>query len=270
MAPKAPAQHVADLLDELNMTSLDELDIVRVAEHLNIEIRYARLDACAANIIGVGEHAIITVNQASTLGRKRYSIGHEIGHWIYDQGKGLYLCDAKDLNVPWNSRLKTSPAERRANRFAAELLMPRDWFLEAASDREMSFDTVEELREDFQTSRTSTAIRLVELGSDLAMLIMFDCRGHRKWYCASTDFPERMYPCKNISRNSRAWEDIVKSTQLASEAHEVDGDLWIDHPRAFELTLLEQAIRVGENVLVMVAVTDDQVISEIIEADEAS
>ena len=148
--------------------------------------------------------------------------------------------------------------------------MPRDWFLEAASDREMSFDTVEELREDFQTSRTSTAIRLVELGSDLAMLIMFDCRGHRKWYCASTNFPERMCPCKNISRNSRAWEDIVKSAQLVSEAHEVDGDLWIDHPRAFELTLLEQAIRVGENVLVMVAVTDDHVISEIIEADEAS
>lgn len=270
MASKPPAHKVDQLLSELNMTCLDELDIVRVAAHLNIEVRYARLDACAANIIGVGEHAIITVNQASTHGRKRYSIGHEIGHWIYDQGKGLYLCETRDLNIPWNSRLKTSPAEKRANRFAAELLMPRKWFQKAARDREMTFNTVEELRQDFQTSRTSTAIRLVELGSYLAFLIMFDRRGHRKWYCASTDFPERMYPCRNIPHNSRAWEDIVNAKHVASGANEVDGDLWIDHPRAFEVTLVEQAIRVGENILVMVSIADDEIISEISEANETS
>lgn len=270
MAPSAPAQQVAELLDDLNMTCIDELDIIRIAEHLNIEVRYEKLDACAANIIGVGEHAIITVNQASTHGRKRYSIGHEIGHWIYDQGKGLYLCETKDLNVPWNSRLRTSPAEKRANRFAAELLMPREWFREAARDMDITFNTVEALREDFQTSRTSTAIRLVEVGSYLAMLVMFDRKGHRKWYCTSGDFPERMYPCMNIPHDSRAWQDIVNAGQLRSEAIEVDGDLWIDHPRAFEVTVLEQAIRVGENILVMIAVTDDQVISEITEADEAA
>ena len=269
MAPKAPAQQVAELLDELNMTCLEDLDLVRVAEHIKIEIRYARLDACAANIIGVGEYAIMTVNQASTLGRKRYSIGHEIGHWIYDKGKGLYLCETKDLNIPWNSRSRISPAERRANRFAAELLMPRDWFREAARDREISFDTVEELGEDFQTSRTSTAIRLVELGSYLAMLIMFDCRGFRKWYCASTDFPERMYPCKNIPHNSHAWQDIVRAKLLRSDGHEVDGDLWLDHPRAFEITVYEQAIRVGKNVLVMISLRDDSIVSEIIESDDA-
>ena len=99
---------------------------------------------------------------------------------------------------------------------------------------------------------------------------MFDRKGHRKWYCTSGDFPERMYPCMNIPHDSRAWQDIVNAGQLKSEVIEVDGDLWIDHPRAFEATVLEQAIRVGENILVMIAVTDDQVISEITEADEAA
>jgi len=74
--------------------------------------------------------------------------------------------------------------------------------------------------------------------------------------------------CKNIPHDSRAWQDIVNARQLRSQAIEVDGDLWIDHPRAFDVTVLEQAIRVGENILVMVAVTNDHVISEIIEADE--
>ena len=91
MAGNSPKEVVAGLLAELKMTSIDELDIVRVAENLKVAIRYARLDGCAANIIGVGEHAIVTVNETSTHGRKRYSIAHEIGHWIYDKGKGYYF-----------------------------------------------------------------------------------------------------------------------------------------------------------------------------------
>ena len=267
MGVNSPREVVVGLLNELNMTSIEELDIVRVAEHLKIDIRYERLDGCAANIIGVGEHAIVTVNQTSTHGRKRYSIAHEIGHWIYDKGRGMYLCETKDLNAPWSARAKTSPAERRANRFAAELLMPREWFRDAVKDQEASFDTVEQIAEDFETSRTSTAIRLVELGSSYAMLIMYDRRGHRKWFCTSPDFPERMWPAKNIPRDSNAWQEIMNGKERVSIAHAVDGDLWIDHPRAFDLTILEQAIRVGGNILVMVSIADEIVLADIAEED---
>ena len=45
MRAKPPAEKVEELLGELNMTCLDELDIVRIAEYLKIEVRYERLDA---------------------------------------------------------------------------------------------------------------------------------------------------------------------------------------------------------------------------------
>lgn len=271
MTPKAPAQQVMDILNELGMNQLSQFDLERVAEHLGVELRYASLDGSAANIIGVGENAIVTIDETSTPGRKRFSAGHEIGHWIYDKGKGLYLCKTQDLNEPWNSRAKrTNAIEKRANRFAAELLMPATWFREAVRGREMSFDTVEELKDEFQASRTSTAIRLVEMGTYLALLVMFDSVGRRKWYCGSKELPERFYPCRSIPRESRAWEDIVRRNQIKSEVREVDGNLWIDHPRAFEIAVFEQAIRVGDNVLVMVWILDDKIISEIIESDEYS
>ena len=53
----------------------------------------------------------------------------------------------------------------------------------------------------------------------------------------------------------------------AADAHEVDGDLWIDHPRAFDLTILEQAIRVGDNILVMVSIADEIILADIAEED---
>ena len=262
---KPPVEAVSALLAALQMRSIEELDIERIASHLGIDIRYDRLDGCTANIIGVGDHAIVTVDQASSYGRQRYSIGHEIGHWIYDRGRGVYLCSDTDLNNPWSSRDIANPAERRANRFAAELLMPRAWFRETAQDQQVSFDTVEELRKRFQTSRTSTAIRLVELGSYLAMLIRYDGRGHRRWFCASTDFPEGMYPHRTASRDSNVWDDIVRSGQLSTGVREVDGDVWIDHPNASEITVLEQAIRVRDGILVLISIEDESTLTDLIE-----
>jgi len=262
---KPPEEKVSELLSTLQMKSIEELDVDRVAEHLGIEVRVARLDGCAANIVGVGRRAIVTVDQASSYGRQRYSIGHEIGHWIYDQGRGIYLCTNADLNNPWSGCNKANPIERRANRFAAELLMPRAWFREAARGQQVSFDTVEELRKSFQTSRTSTAIRLVELGSFLAMLIRYDDRGHRHWYCTARDFPERMYPHLAASRDSHPWDAIMRTGRVGTTVNEVDGDVWIDHPRASEITITEQAIRVGKGFLVLIAIEDEDTVLEILE-----
>lgn len=269
MTPKTPALLVKDLLSELSIAGLGDLDLIQIANHLGIEIRFEHLDGCAANIIGVGDKAIVTVDSTASAGRRRFSIAHEIGHWIYDKGKGVYLCETQDLNVPWNARTKTNVLEKRANRFAAELLMPKDWFRKAARNNDMSFATVGVLSKEFKSSRTSTAIRLVELGSCLAILVMFDHTGRRKWYCASRELPERFYPCRALPQDSRAYRDIVRTGAVESAIDEVDGDLWIDHPRAFELTVYEQAMRVGNNILAMVWLLDDRIIAEITEDDES-
>lgn len=267
--PKAPFHEVRALLHSLNITAPDGLDLTLVANHLNVELRFESLEKCAANIVGVGEHAIVTVDRNSSESRKRFSIAHEIGHWIYDRGRGIYLCEKNDLNHPWNGQTKSNSVEQRANRFAAELLMHRPWFRDAAYDHEMSFDTVEELCQIFKTSRTATAIRLVELGSYLGMLALFDKSStRRKWYCASPDFPDYFYPCRAASLNSEAWIDIVHNGLIKTDIREVDGDIWIDHPNSSDFTIFEQAISVHGDILVLIWLMNDKVISELIDSTE--
>jgi hypothetical protein len=264
---KPPQDVVAELLSTLKMHSIDDFDMERIAAHLGVEVRRERLDGCAANIVGVGDHAIVSVDQASTFGHQRFSIGHELGHWVYDKGRDFYLCSNADLNIPWSERSKTHLAERRANRFAAELLMPRAWFRDTANNRQVSFDTVEVLRKLFQTSRTATAIRLVELGAYLSMLIKYDDRGQRRWYVASQDFPEGMYPHRAADRESQAWDAIFRSSALRTTIQEVDGDVWLDHPTASEILVVEQAMRVRDGFLVLIAIEDETTLLEVLEEE---
>ena len=55
--------------------------------------------------------------------------------------------------------------ERRANRYAADLLLPVFMFEPRSKNRDITFETVRDLAREFQVGLTATAIRLVEFGS---------------------------------------------------------------------------------------------------------
>lgn len=258
-------EEVRRILDKHSITSPAQIDVENIADDLNAEIRYARLDGCAANLVGVGDYAIITVDESASYRRKRFSIAHELAHWKLDRKKDLYICEKKDLNTPWGGRSKLgNSVEKRANMFAAELLMPVEMFREFVRDQPVTFDTVEEAGEEFTTSRTSTAIRLVEHGSYFAMLISYNARKrNREWYFPSADLPINLYPHQILSRSSNAWIEIVRKGYVTSEPQEVDGTAWIDHKRAFDFTVTEQAIRVRDSILVLICWLDDAIIGEL-------
>jgi Zn-dependent peptidase ImmA (M78 family) len=46
------------------------------------------------------ERAIVTVNNASSSGRRRFSLGHELGHWHFDRGKTLVCREDEIGNHP--------------------------------------------------------------------------------------------------------------------------------------------------------------------------
>src|SRR5207237_746269 len=82
-------------------------------------IRVTRLTGCEARIVGMAARAIITVNEASSPGRRRFSIGHELGHWMHDRGTAAFACEETKLSGPWAGLTDREP---RANRYAADLL----------------------------------------------------------------------------------------------------------------------------------------------------
>ncbi|MEW6581282.1 MAG: ImmA/IrrE family metallo-endopeptidase [Actinomycetota bacterium] len=64
-------------------------------------------------------------------GRRRFTLAHEIGHWICHCRRadpGEILCRAGDVDAPGD------PREREANVFAAELVMPEEAVRAAHAD----------------------------------------------------------------------------------------------------------------------------------------
>src|SRR5260221_11080213 len=112
------------LLKELGITEPQEIDIAAISQYCEATIVYEQLDGCEARILGSGDRAIIPVNSRSPLGRRRFSAGHELGHWLRDRGKVGFACTEQTMNAEWTS---INP-ERGANDYAANLLMPADMF----------------------------------------------------------------------------------------------------------------------------------------------
>lgn len=249
---------VSGVLQELGVVSPEQLCLESIARHLGAEVKYADLDGCAANLVGVGNQAIITVDSGSDEERRRFSIGHELGHWIFDKGRGVYLCSHADLSGSWRDKTLPKLIERRANQFAAELLMPAAWFQSAARGLPASFDSVETLSGVFSSSRTATAIRMIELGTTLATVIQYDNRGNRMWYTAADDVPTRLYPVRRMKHSSAIYRELFQELRPRSSIHEIDGDEWIDHPKARDFVIHAQGIRLGAGSLILVWFNDER------------
>ena len=101
---------------------------------------------------GPSGYAIIT-NAAHPVTRRRFTIAHEIGHFVlHTESLGAGVTDDGLYRSRLGGRL-----EGQANRFAGWLLMPRRLILEEV-DR--GVDSVEALARLFDVSKSAMAVRL--------------------------------------------------------------------------------------------------------------
>ena len=228
----------AVLIDELGITEPSEINIEAIAAHCGATIVYERLDGCEARILGRDDRAIITVSSKSSRERQRFSAGHELGHWMRDRGKVAFACTEPNLNREWNEEVDNP--ERRANRYAADLLLPRKLFTKYARSAEPTFECTRDLAGSFQTSLTATAIRLVELGPAPAMVIGNELSG-RKWFFASEIVPKALWPRRQPGDSTNAAR-LLAETSRSLEPKLVDADEWIDHRDAARYALKEDSV----------------------------
>lgn len=232
------------LLDELGITEPEEIDIEAIAEYCRATVVYNMLSGCEGRILGYGERAIITVNNASHRERQRFSAAHELGHWMCDQGNIALSCTEKMFNEAW---FQNSDREVRANRYAADILLPKVMFTQKACKREITFTTVQELANTFNTSLTATAIRLVEHGSYPAMIVCTNLNG-RKWFTRGPDVPSKIWPYKSLDRESLAY-DLLAGISTNQSPTNMPADVWIDHPDAHQYVIREHSVKITDDLV---------------------
>ena len=141
--------------------------VEQVAAQLGIKIELADLgEDCSAVLVRNGDRAVIGVNKDHPPNRQRFSIAHEIAHFVLHDGdtyidKG-YRVHFRDLE----SGSGTKQEEMEANAFAAALLMPAKWVRDAFRQQPFELtgdDSLELLAKQFSVSTEAMTYRLMNL-----------------------------------------------------------------------------------------------------------
>lgn len=246
------------LLKRLGVTEPEEIDLEVIAWELGVRIKYRPLEACEARIVGANGKAVITVNSRSSHRRRRFSIGHELGHWHYDRGRVL-ICLADEIGQTGGG---LGP-ERAADRFASSLLMPEYLFRRASrAYPKVGFQTVRSIAELFGTSTTATAIRLVEGGHFAAILVCHNRHG-RKWFARSPDVPERWFPRGELAAESFAFGVLFGDQPDDRFPRKIEADAWFERREAERYEVQEQTIRTAaDEILTLVIIADEAMLRE--------
>jgi Zn-dependent peptidase ImmA (M78 family) len=74
---------------------------------------------------GLGEIWVNAAEARDWPSRRRFTIGHELGHWCLHRARGAVWCRSQAVDPPEQAaRRAYPPEESEANEFAAALLMP--------------------------------------------------------------------------------------------------------------------------------------------------
>lgn len=138
------------------------VDLGQLCKDLGIKLTKARLAEDMSGKIERKEDNTfeITVNKKHAAYRQRFTIAHEIGHFILHRhlmGSGITDSVAyRTSGEMKNEKIKPSH-EAEANRFAASLLLPKDLVIAA---HEKFAGNVSSLADYFKVSPSAMAIRL--------------------------------------------------------------------------------------------------------------
>lgn len=232
------------LLKELGINEPEDIDIEAIAEYCRATVIPQVLHGSAGRILGFGDRAFITVDSQSPRSRQRFSAAHELGHWMLDRGRlANFVCTEKNFISDWS----VDNPERRANKYAANLLLPHFIFQPLVKNREITFETVRDLCRRFETSLMATAIRLVELGSFPAIVVCNDRQG-RLWTYRGGDVPSIIQVRETPGRYTDAY-GILNGTISSPSPGEIEASDWITHPRSRHYSLYEDSVKVYDELV---------------------
>lgn len=233
------------MLKRLGIYEPSDIDLDLIAFSLNAQVKRVALTECEGSIIGTTEKAIISINSNAHPKRQRFSLGHELGHWVNDRGTKMpFRCDTNAMRQRENRPGDFAQhKEVRANAFAADLMMPAFIWKKYCEALDVTWDSIRHVADMFNVSLTSAAIRLVERSIYPCMIICWDKYGKRRWFSRNSIVPENIWPIERVIHPSK---DLV-----ASNALEVDADKWIGAENSNDYTLIESAFTNGTDYIVV-------------------
>ncbi|MBS1902454.1 MAG: ImmA/IrrE family metallo-endopeptidase [Bacteroidetes bacterium] len=186
------------VLEECGLDCPTELPLEDIVLGRGAFFQEETLQGKDGQIITVGDRSVITVRPDLTpVGRRRFTIAHELGHYELHRNLLPVFSDSADSLLQW---YQGNTHEREANCFAAEFLMPSELFRAEAQRacgtdrrkiREEGIDlpvVIDALTATFRVSQSAAMLRYVTHGNHPVMAVY--CKDNQiAWFKKSDDFP---------------------------------------------------------------------------------
>lgn len=188
---------------EIGYDDLIGQDLTQLVLSLGLYYEESPLKGCEGRIVysPSGQSGKITVNSETKYEpRKRFSIAHEIGHYLLDHQKVHYD------NPGTLDYYQQGNQEAEANEFASELLMPTAAFMKAIEGKAFSPRMIEQVSEHFGTSISSVVYRYVTCGPH-PVAVVYSYKGKVVW----------MKKSRLMSRCMRDWKDLKVPAKSVTE-----------------------------------------------------
>lgn len=231
------------ILQSYGIDHPDQIDLEAIAYDLGASVRYRELEGCEARLVRGGDRAIITVNAQGHPQRQRFSIGHELGHWVERHGLGGFACSKEDIS-PRNAEAKSAEAE--ANSFAAQLILPSYLFEPMANSKPITLDTADTLGQAFNASLSAAAIKLSKCANVPAAILCHNPMG-LAWHMRNRLFPENVWIPKELHQETDAFELLYASTGGRSRARTQSAEIWVSWREAPWRNVLAQSVKMPNN-----------------------
>jgi IrrE N-terminal-like domain len=158
-------------------------------------------------------------------GRKRFTIAHEIGHFVLHRERQI-SCFPGDI-ARWENT--ADDPERQADNFAAELLMPSPEVVKQIGDASPSFQLIISLADYFGTTLTATGRRYCEVTPyECAMVWSVD--GTIRWMHPSSRFRHWIGIGRALSEGTMA-RQMLDGDHIPTGMREVPAGEWISDYR---------------------------------------
>jgi Zn-dependent peptidase ImmA (M78 family) len=143
------------------------VQVVQIARKLGLELQHHAFDKeeFSGILVREGGRAVIGVNSSHHPNRQRFTIAHEIGHFLLHGGDRIFI--DRSYNVSFRSSvssLGTDLEEIEANTFASYLLIPEGFLCKDpdAVDIDIEDDVaIKRLARKYRVSPQAMAYRLI-------------------------------------------------------------------------------------------------------------
>ena len=239
------------LLWGYGVTAPQHIDLEGIAADHHAKVVYRHLGGCEARLVASAEQAVISVNPSNYEGRQRFSLAHELAHWICDRNTGTFLCAKSDIG-PQNAEAKS--VEAYANSYASQLILPDYLVAPWVQDKKANLDVATSLAKDFGASLTAAAIKLSKR-SMIPSCIVCHNQSRLIWHQRNKSFPQDFYIKPELHQETDAFTLAYGSgngkTRLKKEA----ATHWLSGRDAYGMTVETQSLKLPDGtVLTMISI----------------